>query len=181
MKAAAIFLRLLVFFPLRLNRWRMFVSLRRACNARSRNIPGAKVITESDLDADDRQFFQKDHHGACPGLIKVDFYGDGKPIFGLELITGSQAGPNIKLVIARQIGLNWNLLFLARTRRNAPVIWSDKPGDIKASGTISSMQPIVLSFGRVMSRGPSCMPGTGGKWSTSNSSTNLPREQVNLR
>jgi hypothetical protein len=124
MKAAAIFLRLLVFFPLGLNRWRMFVSLRRACNARSqRNIPGAKVITESDLDADDRQFFQKDHHGACPGLIKVDFYGDGKHIFGLELITGSQAGPNIKLVIARQIGLNWNLLFLARTRRNAPVIW----------------------------------------------------------
>jgi hypothetical protein len=41
--------------------------------------PGAKPIRLSDLEADDKGFFQKDHADACPGLTKVDFYGDGNP------------------------------------------------------------------------------------------------------
>ncbi len=27
-----------------------------------------------------RVFFQKDHADTCPGLVKVDFYGDGNPL-----------------------------------------------------------------------------------------------------
>jgi len=91
--------------------------------------PGAKVVTESDLNEDDRQFFQKDHHGACPGLVRVDFYGDRKPTFALELITRNEAGPKTKVVVARQIGGHWNFVLVAELSEEAPLIWSDEPGD----------------------------------------------------
>ena len=55
---------------------------------------GAKVVSLSDLDEDDRGFFQKDHGDACPGFTKVDFYGDGKEAFALVLIT--KTGPKEK-------------------------------------------------------------------------------------
>jgi len=49
--------------------------------------PGTKIVTLSDLNEDYKQFFQKDHAGSCPGLAKVDFYGDGKPTFALAMTT----------------------------------------------------------------------------------------------
>src|SRR5437879_3401354 len=53
--------------------------------------PGTKIVSLSDLSEDDRQLFQKEHADSCPGLVKVDFYGDGKPTFALALTTKSQA------------------------------------------------------------------------------------------
>src|SRR6266849_1658047 len=54
--------------------------------------PGRKLVTLSDLQEDDRAFFQKDHGNSCPGLVKVDFYGDGNGrsirTSGLEPATG---------------------------------------------------------------------------------------------
>lgn len=91
--------------------------------------PGSSVVTESDLNEDDRQFFQKDHQGACPGLVKVDFYGDSKPTFALELISREGVGSKTKLIVARQIGIKWTLILLHEVGGNAPVVWSDKPGD----------------------------------------------------
>src|SRR5260221_7536438 len=41
--------------------------------------PGEKLVSLSDLGEDDRGFFQRDHEHACPSMVKVDFYGDGKP------------------------------------------------------------------------------------------------------
>jgi hypothetical protein len=46
---------------------------------------GAKLVRLSDL-SDDLGLFQKDHGNACPGLVNVDFYGDGKPTLALVLI-----------------------------------------------------------------------------------------------
>jgi hypothetical protein len=91
--------------------------------------PGAKVVTVSDLNEDDQHFFEKDHPGACPGLVKVDFYGDTRPTFALELIERDKAGPKTKLVMARQIGGEWKFVLLEETGGNPPVVWSDKPGE----------------------------------------------------
>src|SRR5579859_8207356 len=51
--------------------------------------PWARLVSLSDLEEDDRKFFQSDHADDCPGLVKVDFYGDGKPTFALALIPKS--------------------------------------------------------------------------------------------
>jgi len=52
----------------------------------SARYPKAKVVSLVDLEEDDRKFFKADHHDNCPGLVKVDFYGDGKPTLAFILI-----------------------------------------------------------------------------------------------
>ena len=64
---------------------------------------GAELVTLSDLGADDKGFFQKGHGDACPGLIKVDFYGDGKPTLALVLIAKTDLKEKVKLVVAHQV------------------------------------------------------------------------------
>src|ERR1700730_12213012 len=58
---------------------------------------GAKLVSLTDLNKDDRDFFQKDHGNACPGLTKVDFYGDGKQTLALVLITKTVAKEKAEL------------------------------------------------------------------------------------
>jgi len=66
--------------------------------------PGAKLVSLSDLGDDDRGFFQKDHGDSCPGLVKVDFYGDGNPTLALVLITKDGAEDNTRLIVATRLG-----------------------------------------------------------------------------
>ncbi len=60
--------------------------------------PGTAVVRLWDLVDDDRRFFQKDHGDACPGLVKVDFYGDGKPALALLLTQRRGASEPTKLI-----------------------------------------------------------------------------------
>ncbi len=57
-------------------------------DAISKKYPGASVVTLADLDEYNRKLFQKDHGTRCPGLVKVNFYGDGKPTWALVLKAG---------------------------------------------------------------------------------------------
>jgi hypothetical protein len=111
--------------------------------------PGAKVITLSDLNEDDQQFFQKDHHGACPGLVKVDFYGDDKPTFALSLATPAQTGFNTQLVVAHLLGANWKTTVLGETGGPAPAIWSEKPGAYEGvyGAKMRSTRSVILFVG----------------------------------
>jgi hypothetical protein len=43
-----------------------------------RTYPGTSLVTLSDLNDTNRESFQEEHRNECPGLVKVDFYGDGK-------------------------------------------------------------------------------------------------------
>lgn len=132
MKAAAIVLWLLIFvFPASAQSQTNACLLPKTLQARvATKYPGARVVTESDLNDDDRRFFQKDHPGACPGLVRVDFYGDRNPAFALELITKSEAGPKTKVVVAQHTGGDWNFALLDELSGGpSPVIWSDEPGD----------------------------------------------------
>src|ERR1700676_3724768 len=74
--------------------------------------PGTNVVTRSDLNEDDKQLYQKEHADSCPGLVKVDFYGDGKPTFALALTTKSGAYPSTELVLAHRVGADWNVVTL---------------------------------------------------------------------
>src|SRR5438309_11309029 len=69
----------------------------------SRKYPGSKIVSLSDLYEDDSKLFQKEHGNDCPGLAKVDFYGDKKPTLALSLITGDGAKQKAELVVAREI------------------------------------------------------------------------------
>jgi len=91
--------------------------------------PGAKVVTLSDLNEDDRELFQKDHGDACPGLAKVDFYGDGKPTLALALTTKGKARRSTKLVLAHNSGTAWETTTLDTADGPAPVVWSEGPGE----------------------------------------------------
>jgi hypothetical protein len=65
--------------------------------------PRRTLVRLSDLGDNDKELFQKEHGGSCPGLVKVDFYGDGKPTLALALTTKSVAKGKTELVVARQI------------------------------------------------------------------------------
>ena len=109
--------------------------------------PGRTVVNLSDLGDDDKGFFQKAHGDACPGLVKVDFYGDGKPTLALALTTKSVAKGRTELVVAHQIGAIWKTMTLETTPGDAPVVWSERPGeykDVYGEKSIRATRPVII-------------------------------------
>ena len=111
--------------------------------------PGTRIVSLSDLNEDDRALFQKEHSDNCPGLVKVDFYGDGRPTFALALTTQSGASPKTKLVLARQVGANWKVVILDKADGPIPVVWSEKPGEYKGvyQHKIRATRPVIVFCG----------------------------------
>jgi len=110
--------------------------------------PGRTLVSFSDLGDDDRGFFQKGHDNSCPGLVKVDFYGDGKPTFALALTTNSVAKGKTELVVAHQVGAIWKTTTLETVDGDAPVVWSEKPGeykDVYGEKKIRATRPVIIS------------------------------------
>lgn len=116
----------------------------------SRKYPGSKLVSLSDLDEYDRKLFQKDHGKNCPGLVRVDFYGDGKPTLALVLIAGNGAQQKAELVVARQIGENWRTTLLDMAGSSIPVVWRQKPGsytDVYGKKTIKATRSVIVFCG----------------------------------
>jgi hypothetical protein len=112
--------------------------------------PGAKLVTLPDLAEDDRRFFQKDHGNSCPGLVKVDFYGDGKPTSALVLIPKEGTKEKAELVVAHQVGENWRITLLDMASASMPVVWSQGPGeyrDVYGNKTIRATRPVIVFCG----------------------------------
>src|SRR6267154_1690472 len=114
----------------------------------SKNHPDSHIVTLADLDAYDRKLFHKDHGTRCPGLVKVDFYGDGKPTWALVLISGDNPKRKAELIVARQTADRWEIRSL-ETTDGTPVVWSEGPGkydgfDLK---TIRAKYPVILFCG----------------------------------
>ena len=111
--------------------------------------PGTKIVTLSDLNEDDKQLVQKEHGDSCPGLAKVDFYGDGKPTFAFALTTKSPAAPRTKLVMAHRVGAHWEVAALDKGDGPVPVVWSDKPGEYKGvyPARIRATRPVIVFCG----------------------------------
>lgn len=115
----------------------------------ARKYPTAKLIELSDLEEDDRKFFQSEHDNSCPGVVKVDFYGDGKPTLALVLIPRSGNKEPTKLVVARQDDGKWVItpLDTGGPSPDAPVVWSLPPGeysDVYGDKTIRATNPVIV-------------------------------------
>src|ERR1043166_4003808 len=67
------------------------------------NFLGAHVVRLSDLEDYDKKLFIKDHGAHCPGLVKLDFYGDGKPTWAIVLVSGRDKTSKAELIVARQV------------------------------------------------------------------------------
>ena len=111
--------------------------------------PTAKLIELSDLEEDDRKFFQSDHDDSCPGVVKVDFYGDGKLTLALVLIPRSGDKEPTKLVVAHQDGGKWVItpLDTGGPSPYSPVVWSLPPGeyrDVYGDKTIRATKPVIV-------------------------------------
>jgi hypothetical protein len=111
----------------------------------TKKYPGARVVTVNDLSVDDKNFFRKDHGNTCPGLAKVDFYGDGKPTWALVLI--NSAKKRLDLVVAHRLDA-WKLQALDSLEAGPiPVVWRDRPGkydDVYGEKTLTSAHPVVV-------------------------------------
>jgi hypothetical protein len=109
--------------------------------------PNAHVVRVTDLSEDDRNLYAKDHGASCPGLVKIDFYGDGKPTWALVLISGDNP-QEIKshLVVVRLHQSVWNIRTLA-TAIGIPVVWKERAGEYKdmyGRKTIRSSRPVLV-------------------------------------
>jgi hypothetical protein len=112
----------------------------------SKTYPGTHLVCLADLDEYDRKLFRKDHGARCPGLVRVNFYGDGKPTWALVLIAGESPNRKAKLVVARQVGSGWETLLL-ETTNGAPVVWREGPGkyeDLYEEKTIQAARPVIV-------------------------------------
>ena len=112
--------------------------------------PGTELVTLSSLDADDRESFQKDH-GPCPGLVRVDFYGDGNPTLALVLIAEGEANEEAKLLVARQIKGRWQMTVLDTAQKGStPVVGSLPAGhytDVYGNKQIDAKRPVIVFAG----------------------------------
>ena len=116
----------------------------------SSKYPGKKVVTLSDLDEYDRGLFQKDHGNACPGLTKVDFYGDGSPTLVVVLIANKGAKSTAELVIAHRLGNTWKIGLLDTAKNSVPVVWKQDPGeyqDVNGEKKLRAAHPVVVFCG----------------------------------
>jgi hypothetical protein len=113
----------------------------------SRKYPGTALVTLADLSEDDKKFFQGGHGNQCPGLVRVDFYGDGKPTWALVLISGDQSKSKSQLVVARQLGESWEIRRLGTGGTSVPVVWTEDPGkyrDVYGNKEIRATKPVIV-------------------------------------
>jgi len=115
----------------------------------SKKYPGTHLVSLADLQEDDRKFYQKDHGTRCPGLVRVNFYGDGKPTWALVLISGLGLKQKAQLVVAHQVAEGWEMRTL-ETTDGAPVVWRQGPGaydDVYGEKKIRAKYPVIVFCG----------------------------------
>jgi len=115
----------------------------------SRKYPGTRVVGFDDLTDYKMKLFKKHHSSQCPGLVKVNFYGDGKPTWAVVLISGENPKRKAELVIARQADEGWETHSFGTTD-GTPVVWREGPGkyeDLYEKKTIRARWPVIVFCG----------------------------------
>jgi hypothetical protein len=114
--------------------------------------PGAHLASLADLDDYDKKLYTKDHGSRCPGLVRINFYGDGKPTWALVLISGTDAKKTkAELIVARQLDGEWDIRSL-ETTDGTPVVWREGPGKYEGlyaenDKTIHATNPVIVFCG----------------------------------
>lgn len=113
--------------------------------------PGRSLVRLNDLSDYDRKLFQKSHGKRCPGLVRVNFYGDGKPTWAILLIAGEGPKRKAELIVARRLGKEWDIRLLDDAdATSVPVIWSQGPGkydDVSNPKMIRAKNPVIVFCG----------------------------------
>src|SRR5579862_57812 len=115
----------------------------------SKKYPGTRVVSLADLSEYQRKLFQKDHGAQCPGLVRVNFYGDGNPTYALVLIAGENPKHRAELIVAHQVAEGWEIRSLDVTD-GTPVVWREGPGKydgMSVPSTIRAKNPVVVFCG----------------------------------
>jgi hypothetical protein len=115
----------------------------------SRKHPGTRVVAFDDLTEHRRRLFEKHHGSQGPGLVKVNFYGDGKPKWAVVLISGENPKRKAELVVARQADEGWETRSFDTTD-GTPVGWREGPGkyeDLYGKKTIRARWPVIVFCG----------------------------------
>lgn len=115
----------------------------------SKKHPESRLVSLADLTEFDRKLFQKDHGTHCPGVARVNFYGDGKPTWALVLISGENPKRKAELVVARQVEDRWEIRSLDTTD-GTPVVWREGPGKydgMSEPNTIRAKNPVIVFCG----------------------------------
>jgi len=109
--------------------------------------PGARIVTLKDLAEDDKTLFQKDHGNDCPGLVNLNFYGDGKPTIALVLIVNTGTTVSAELVVAHELAQKWATVLIEKAESSIPVVWSQGPGeykDVYGEKEIRATGPVIV-------------------------------------
>lgn len=115
----------------------------------SRDYANTKLVSLADLDEHDRKLFQKEHGNRCPGLVRLDFYGDRRPTWALALIAGENPKRRAQLIVAHQTDRGWDTRSL-ETTDGTPVIWRMSPGkytDVYGQKTVVATHPGIVFCG----------------------------------
>jgi hypothetical protein len=117
----------------------------------SAKFPGAHVAHLADLQDDDKKFFQKDHGSHCPGLVRVNFYGDGKPTWALVLVSGQNQNSKSELIVARKLESDWDIRSITGgSTSGTPVVWREPPGKYESvwgDKPIHARNPVIVYCG----------------------------------
>jgi hypothetical protein len=110
---------------------------------------GTHVEKAADLSEYDRRLFRKDHGGKCPGLVKINFYGDAKPTWALVLIENTSSSKKTRLLLAQQAVDSWELRLVEETD-GTPVVWRQPPGKYEGMNESKSLHakfPVIVFCG----------------------------------
>jgi len=114
----------------------------------SKKYPRARPVSLADLDDYARKQYRKDFGTRCPGLVRVNFYGDGKLTWALLLIAKEDAKQKPELVVAHQLGNGWDIRLLD-TADGAVAVWRQAPGKYEGmyegeNKPIRAKNPVIL-------------------------------------
>ncbi len=115
----------------------------------SKKYPGTHLVSLVDLGEYNRKLYQRDHGTRCPGVVRVNFYGDGKPTWALVLISGEGLKQKAQLIVARQLAKGWESRSL-ETTDGAPVVWREGPGKydgMNVEKPIQAKNPAIVFCG----------------------------------
>lgn len=114
--------------------------------------PGAHLVSLADLDDYDKKLYKKDHGPRCPGLVRINFYGDGKPTWAIVLISGTDPKKTkAELIVVRQVDGEWDIRYL-ETTDGTPVVWREGPGKYEGlygdgEKMIHATNPVIVFCG----------------------------------
>ena len=93
--------------------------------------PGSNVLNLDQLESRDRTLFTKAEGRRCPGVVRLDFFGNGQETYGIVLVSGSGESRRARVLLAtRKNGASpWRIENLeVMDDPGLPTISKDKPG-----------------------------------------------------